>query len=285
LTAPAATAASEYSGGVKEAVAPKAIKKDKPDFTPEFAKVRLVDLEVDRSYQRPVTSKMERMGQNWNDEIAGIITLSRREDGSLWILDGQNRVGAAMMAGREELPADIREGLTLEEEAELFDRLNSTHTNVTAIDRFKARKVYRDPEALDIESIVQSHGGAIAEKLGASRQEDTAIRAVASLNRIYRKAGRSGLDHILSIISKSWGGIDYETTNELTLGGLFEFISRQKKFDEARLVERLNEEGLSNIKRMAHAHGQIFGGSGNKNFYRAVLEVYNKNLHTRSRLN
>jgi hypothetical protein len=283
MTGPAATIAPEAEA-VKEAVAPKAIKKDNQSFSTKFEKVKLNELEVDRAYQRPITAKMERMGQNWNDEIVGVITLSRREDGTLWILDGQNRVGAAMMAGRETLDADVREGLTLEQEAELFDRLNSTHTNVTAIDRFKARKVYNDPEALDIEAIVKSHGGTIAEKLGTRGSDDNSIRAVASLNRIYRKAGRGGLDHILKIITQAWGGIDYETTNELTLGGIYEFIVRQKRFDEERLIQRLNEEGLSNIKRMAHAHGQIFGGSGNKNFYRAILEIYNKNLGTRSRL-
>lgn len=246
--------------------------------------VNLSELSVDRTYQRPVTQKMERMGQNWKPDIAGVITLSKRSDQTLWIIDGQNRVGAALMAGVPELEADIREGLTLEEEAKLFDELNSTHTNVSAIDRFKARLVYHDPEAVDIKNIVESFGGAIADKISMGRSDDPSIRAVASLNRVYRKQSGEGLKDILTIINDSWGGVDKETTNELTLGGILEFLTRQKRFDKKRLVTRLSEEGLSNMKRMAHAHGQIFGGSGNKNFYRAMVEVYNKGLATRNRL-
>lgn len=265
-----------------EKVAPKAIKvSEKPK---NIQLVNLADLSVDRSYQRPVTAKMERMGQNWKPAIAGVLTLSKRDDGTLWILDGQNRVGAALIAGQPQLEADIKENLTLEEEARLFDELNSTHTNVSAIDRFKARKVYKDPEALDIDAIVSDFGGTIAEKQTAKWAQDSSIKAVYTLNRVYNKLGRAGLKDILSIINDSWGGVDSETTSELTLGGIAEFLQRNPRFDRSRLVRRLNEEGLSNIKRMAHAHGQIFGGSGNRNFYRAMVEVYNKGVPNRNRL-
>lgn len=265
-----------------EKVAPKAIKT--PGAGKNIQLVNLSELSVDRTYQRPVTAKMERMGQNWKPAIAGVLTLSKRDDGTLWILDGQNRAGAAMIAGVSHLEADIKENLTMEEEARLFDELNSTHTNVSAIDRFKARKVYKDPEALNIDAIVRSFGGTIAEKLGTKWAQDNSIKAVYTLQRVYNKLGAQGLKDILSIIQDSWGGVDVETTSELTLGGIAEFLQRNPRFDRSRLVRRLTEEGLSNIKRMAHAHGQIFGGSGNKNFYRAMVEVYNKGVPNRNRL-
>ena len=242
-------------------------------------------LNVDRVYQRPATKKMEDIGNNWQDKLAGVVTLSKRADESLWIIDGQHRVGGAIIAGKTHVRAIIHEGLSIEEEAYLFDKLNNIRSVVSAIDRFRARLVYKDPEALEIKRIVEEFGGSIASRPGRQTRDDTAVRAVASLERVHKQGGANTLRQVLTVIRDAWGGIDFETTNEMTLGGLRFLIERQgRKIDYQRLVLRLREQGLSNIRRMAHAHGQIFGGSGSKNFYRATVEVYNKNMRPRNRL-
>lgn len=268
----------------KAAAEPKAIKSE---GTPKrIERLPLESLSIDRSYQRPISQKMERMGKNWNQDLAQIITVSVRDDGSFWIVDGQHRVGAALIAGQTHLEADIREGLTIEEEAKLFDELNNTRSHVTALDRFKARLVYNDPEALDIKSIVENEfGGVIADSHGRANKHDRRIRAVASLERVYKYEGPNGFREILTIIKGAWGDLDVDNVNEWTLGGMRQVMARQRKnLDVNRLIERLKAEDISNLRRKAHAHIQIFGGSGPMNFYRAVVETYNHNLTARHRL-
>lgn len=259
------------------AAPPKAIKSEGTPKRIERLPVEL--LSVDRSYQRPVSNKMEQMGKNWKQDLAHVITVSLRDTGEYWILDGQHRVGAALIAGVTHLEADIREGLTIEDEARLFDELNSTHSIVSAIDRFRARLVYKDPEALEIKAIVDELGGEISDVAGRANKDDRRIRAVSSLERVYQYEGPAGLREVLTIIKTSFGDLDFETANEWTLNGMRILMAKKKKkFDRDRLITRMQEEGLGQLKRMAHAHSQIFGGSGPQNFYRAVVEAYNKNL-------
>lgn len=246
--------------------------------------VALDGLKVDHTYQRPPGKKAEDIGKAWNPGLAGVIVVSLRENGDMVIVDGQNRWIGARTAGLTELPADIRTGLSVPDEAKLFDDLNTGRSYVSAIDRFRARLVYNDPVAMDINQIVQEFDGQIAERTGTKYADQTSIRSVAQLERVYRALGSDGLRSILSVIREAWDTIDYDTTNEFTLGGLRQFAQRQRNADRDRLIARLREEGYGQIRRMAHAHGQIFGGSGALNWYRACVEAYNKHATQANRL-
>jgi hypothetical protein len=248
--------------------------------------VAIDDLNIDADYQREFKRKRaEDIGEHWDDRRAGQIRVSRREDDSMWVIDGQHRTRGAQHAGNTHIVAEIDEGLDQAEEARLFDQLNQGRAPVSALERFRARLVYRDPEALEMTRIVQEFEGTIAEKTGRKNQDDTGIRSIHSLERIYQAEGAAGLREILSLINDAWGVVDYQTTNEYTLGGLRQFMIRQNgKYDRVHLVERLKSEGHEQIRRMAHAHGQIFGGSAPMNWYRACVEAYNKHLTPRHRL-
>lgn len=275
-----------------EAVEPKTIIKSQTTNEPvkrEIRSLSLDELNVEHSYQRPATKKMEQIGKAWKDELAGYPVISQRNDDSFWIIDGQHRIGGARIAGKTHMPVDIRHGLSLKEEAKLFDELNGQRSHVTAVDRYKAKMFYDDPEAMEITAIVESFGGEIATKSGAGAWGEIkamAIRSVASLFRVYEQESPARLREILQIIHDAWGSIDYQTTNELTLAGINQFLNKKnpKQYNRDRLVDRLKTEGVTQIKRMAHAHSQIFGGSGPVNFYRAMVEAYNRNMPQKQRL-
>lgn len=253
--------------------------------TKNIQSVEIEHLRIDPAYQRDYKSKRaEAIGRSWNDDQAQVITVSKRDDGKLYVIDGQHRTHGARIAGKSHLDAEVHEGLTVEQEAELFDRLNTGRSFVNALERFRARLVYGEPEATEINKIVQEFGGAVAEKIGRKNSNDMSVRSIAALERIYNAGGPDLLREILALIRDAWGGIDYITTNEYTLGGLRQLMVKQPKLNRDRLVERLGTTGHAQIRRMAHANGQIFGGSGPMNFYRACVEAYNKNLSPRSRL-
>lgn len=265
-------------------IEPKSVRVEVSNATPKQVSTLPIDsLNIEHKYQRPPTKKVQEIGENWNDELVGYPVLSLREDGSYWIIDGQHRIGGARIAGKTHLEFDVREGLTEEQEAELFDKLNGNRSYVTALDRYKARMFYGEPEAEHVTAILSSFGGSIAEKSG-KWSSDPRVHCVASLFKLYEQDGGQRLTEVLSIIKESWDEIDKESTTELTVGGIAQFLSRSKKFNRDRLIRRMNEEGVAQIKRQANAHSQIFGGSGPTNFYRALVEVYNKNLPQRQRL-
>ena len=70
---------------------------------PQRRTVNLAELRVDTDYQRPedrekVLSMLKRLRAGI--ELDGDVKVNEREDGSLWIVDGQHRVKAMMLAGR-----------------------------------------------------------------------------------------------------------------------------------------------------------------------------------------
>lgn len=272
----------------KASAEPKTVTTQASNTSPRVVRtIPVATLNIDHSYQRPATKKMEAIGGAWNDSLVGYPVLSQREDGSYWIIDGQHRLGGARLAGKQNIECDVRSGLTLEEEAKLFDELNGQRSHVQAIDRYKARLFYNDPAAVEITQIVNEFDGGIATKSDrwdAMNDKTMAVRSVASLFRLYEQEGPARLREILSLIKESWGAVDYQTTNELSLSGINILLNSKKKYDRDRLVRRMNEEGVAQIKRMAHAHSQIFGGSGPKNFYRAIIESYNRHLPQRQRI-
>ncbi len=275
------------SGTAAEAQPRTVISQTSNTSSRTIRSVPVAALHIDHAYQRPATKKMEAIGKSWSDELVGYPVLSQRDDGSYWIIDGQHRIGGARIAGKQNLECDVRTGLSQEEEAKMFDALNGQRSHVGAIDRYKARLFYHDPAALEVTRIVEAAGGKIATKSArweAANDKELAIRSVATLFRIYDQEGAARLNEILAIIKEAWKSVDYITTNELALSGINIFLNRQPKADQERLVRRLDEEGVAQIKRMAHAHLQIFGGSGPMNFYRAIVEVYNRNLAQRYRL-
>lgn len=130
-------------------------------------KVRMADLKVDHTYQRGLDDKhVKKIAENIRPEMLGVIVVSERDDG-LYILDGQHRHGGYLAAGKGDtmIAVDVRRGLTLQQEAELFYQLNGPmgQKAVRAYFKFRARVVAEEPIAVEIDQIVRSIGLRMAE--------------------------------------------------------------------------------------------------------------------------
>lgn len=84
-------------------------------------------------YQREEQALVNKIASEWNDALCGVISLSWR-DNRLWIVDGQNRVAAAKLAGKTELICTIATGLSEESEFWLFANQNKNVVKVSAYD-------------------------------------------------------------------------------------------------------------------------------------------------------
>lgn len=79
-------------------------------------------------YQRGVNyRKVKRYYENYDADIYGIIIVSHR-DGKYYVIDGQHRVEVAKRLGLKSIMCQILEGLTYEDEADKFYKLNTTRT-------------------------------------------------------------------------------------------------------------------------------------------------------------
>lgn len=87
------------------------------------------------SYQRDTdTRRADKIAEAFDLSSFGTVTVSRRKDGHLYIVDGKHRSTAAVKNGLEGVPTLVLDGLTEEQEAAKFLKLNETKT-VSAVDR------------------------------------------------------------------------------------------------------------------------------------------------------
>lgn len=126
-----------------------------PQDLPNYREDLLISqLTVDDQYQRPLTANMvKQIVGSYNPRQFGVVIVNLREDGTCAVLDGQHRLAAAKQMGWTEIPCLVHEGLSLQEEAELFVRLNQDRRQPNAWDKFNARLTAEDPVALDIRDI------------------------------------------------------------------------------------------------------------------------------------
>lgn len=217
----------------------------KRDTSRKFA--RADQLTIDERVQRELRpAKVKSIVKKLPDDegkrrrFIGALTISRRKDGSLVVLDGQHRVVALREAGYGSMQVliVIHDGLTLEEEAELFRVLNSTN-RPTAFDDFKVGVVARDPECVDIERIVKAAGFYVHNQTVPG-----AVGAVTALRDVYTGPNGHGPypDHLaktLAVAREAWGTTP-EAVEGNVLKGLGHVIATYgDELDTGALIKKL----------------------------------------------
>src|SRR5690349_10802536 len=126
----------------------------------KFEKISPKNVQLDSRYQRDLDEKRANgMASAIVDDLLGVPVLSRRKSGTVIAIDGQHRITSLQKAGRNEpILCQVHEGLSLQEEADLFLKLNGQRVAVGKYDKFKASIVAKDPQALSIEKIVSDAG-------------------------------------------------------------------------------------------------------------------------------
>jgi hypothetical protein len=211
----------------------------------KFENVRLDEINVDASYQRPLSrAKIESMWETFDPAELTAIVVSRRSDGSLWALDGQHRIELLQRVGKAVVLADVREGLTIEEEARLFYRLNTGQTRVSSWDTFRARLRAKEPVAVRIEELVTRHGFFIGRNIDGGISATTALELAYDLGR---------LEKTLAVIATVWPNDKTALESPIILG-LANFLAQldsSDNYDDGQLLTSLDKIPASGILRRA----------------------------------
>lgn len=186
-------------------------------------------------------ARVDHLAANLDLEQIGVPTVSHR-DGSYWCIDGQHRIEAMRQFGfsDERIQCWVYEGLTSEEEADRFLKLNDALA-VHALPKFRAAvHAGRDLEA-DIDRVVRSVGCVVtADKVPG------AVAAVGTLRRVYGRGGPATLARTLRIIRDAYGDEGLE-------GRVIDGIGHVC----ARYNGDLNDEQA--IEKLSKSHGGVAG--------------------------
>lgn len=239
---------------------------------PTAEKVRVGAMSVDARYQRDLRKPhAEMIAEGLDPARLQTFTLSRREDGALVVIDAQHRFVACTMRGFDG-PVDclVFNGLTLQQEADLFDLLNGRRKAVGAWDTFKARLVAEKPVEVAIVKIAKTKGlrpgGTVSKNV---------VTAVQSLVSVYH---RGNLAQVLGVLVAWSDGGDPSYFEGLLLKSLSYFLEWYgDAVDADRLVERL---GTWSPARVVNKYKRLTDMSDGLSRRLAAVSVYREIYNT-----
>ena len=175
----------------------------------KFALVLVSDLNIDPYAQRKLSMAwVNARVEQFDVDQLGYIVVNRRKDGKLYVVDGMHRAELmrAVGWGDQQIHAELFEGLTQRDEAELFNARNDRRA-VRKFDHFRISVTAGDARATDITNIVASVGLVITDQQMAGN-----VSAVDKMEKIYdgggitsAHEGRSALTRTLTTIKQAWG--------------------------------------------------------------------------------
>lgn len=254
------------------------------NVTTRYQYVDVKDLRVD-VYQREVDHiRIKKMAKNFDEVLLGVITVSYR-DGKYNVIDGQHRVMLCKAVGRKSLMAEVKEGMTLEEEAIYFNAFNGADGESKPLklyDSFRARVVAKDEATLDINEIAHKNG----LKFGKANNNNT-LSAYKTVFSIYRKEGSTHLDRVFKIIISAWNG-EAISLHNMVIVGVSEFIktydleenysdktfSKQlSKIDPQKLIREMKSDATTVVTKVKAMNSLL------KYYNLGLRKRIDKNLH------
>lgn len=240
---------------------------------PKRERIRADQLKIDEHIQRDLDpNRADRMSKKFNRAALGTLTVSRRGPGQVFILDGQTRWTANRLAGHEEafLNCDVFEGLTLAEEAEIYEQLNDTK-RLAPLDLHKARRVRQDPVALGMDALAEKHG------LQISRTSANALMAVRSFEKLFT-ASEATADRTLAVLTGAWHA-RREAVSAKILEGVGALLMRyHDQVDDKTLVAQLQAEfgGPLDLYGRSKTFGATMGSDHRDAVATLVVLAYNR---------
>jgi hypothetical protein len=256
------------------------IKEINPNIESSLnSEIRVSDLVIDMSYQRfPNEDKVNNIVKNFNQDALGVLICSIREDGTIAVIDGGHRVAALRMMNLENSTVDclVYFGLTIAEEAKIFNLMNDNRTKPKTHDLFKAKVTAQDPEAVAINAILEKHNLQMT-----NRPTNNAVRAAGTLSKLFKKNGAKNIDNTIDILKTAFDSHS-STLSDAALTAISNILAIYPEVDKARLIKALKLQVNSNLwaSNGANISKQIKASDRSIGMSIVLIKDYNKKMKT-----
>jgi len=152
-------------------------------------------LTIDASYQRTLDTAasqalIRQIAQHWDWDLCLPLVVSRRADGSLYVIDGQHRLAAARIRGDiVQLPAVVGSYASTADEAANFVHLNQQRRPLGKLDLFKAAVASGDTEATEIVAALDAAGLSVAPHMNPISWAPGALANIGGIQASWRRHG------------------------------------------------------------------------------------------------
>lgn len=242
----------------------------------EFRQLNTAQLQSNQGYQRPVTPKHVReIIENFDPLYLDEVIVSYR-DSIYYVIDGQNRIAAFkhMNRGRNCLVnCKIYNGLTYEQEADMFCHLDSIKKKLRYCDTVRAKaEAKSDPVIIRINEILSSYGIRWSYQ-GAGGNTDNTMKASKALVDCYEELGPEMFELVIRLLFRTWKG-HRESMAAPFIKGLSLFVRIYiHDAKEELFVKKLASMTPAEVKSLARA--EISANKVELKYARVFLNRYN----------
>jgi len=208
-----------------------------------IGKVKIIEMRVDEKVQRYKSDNViATISSKFDIRNVGLLTVSLREDGFYYIIDGQHRMEAAMLNEVEELDCLIHEGLSIKDEANMFLALNKDRKLPTAIDNFKVAVTAGKELECAVDEILKKHNIVVDSKCTG-----ISLGSPQTCIGIYNKYNGEVLDLTLEILLEAWG-LGSIKSNPIRAMGCF-IGDQREHVNVEELINRLSKACFATINQ------------------------------------
>lgn len=197
--------------------------------TLEWIPVKDLNFGPENPYQRPVKPHwLEFLVNNWNPDIVGVLEVSKREDGTLWVKEGQHRCLAKVRRGEQDdaMACHVMIHQSLSTEARNARDMNQLKAGWSAYDGYNAMLAEGHEEAIGIQGILDPLGIKVIAGASSDQVEKGGLLfAIGTVINLYRRTGGPELtEKVFAVLSSAWPDTQH-TYNSTIIKGMALFLA------------------------------------------------------------
>lgn len=168
------------------------------------------ELRLDDSYQRSTDNGasqalIRKIANGWDWRMCLPLVVSKRDDGSLWVIDGQHRLAAALLRGDIPfLPCVVGIYGSVADEAAMFVAMNRARKPMNRLDDFHAAIASGDSEAIEINRLITEAGFTVSRKTGSQSWVPGEVAFTSAIAKVLRKHGAKVCADALRTMQEAW---------------------------------------------------------------------------------
>ena len=221
-------------------------------------------------YQRDRQTNADGIARNFQMELFDAILVGERADGSLWVVDGQQRTLACREHGVTRIPARVFKSRGKSHEAEVFLRASYGRKQLKPVDDFRAALADNDVAACECKRICAMLAISIIGIDVPAREPKLAC--ISGLLLVYSKFKSMALTRSLRICLECWRD-QKDKFKVPPIYGIAKICAYTHAPDQW-LVDRLKKTSVAALMQRVSA-GQLAGEQRNEGFAKAALDFCN----------
>ena len=228
--------------------------------------IKIADLLVDESYQRPILGKgrnnVHRIAREFSWACFAPVVVAPVEGGKFTIIDGQHRTTAAALAGFDTVPCQVVIAAQ-KEQAAAFKAINGITTPISRMALHAAALVAQEPWAVELTQVCAAAGVELLRyPIPLENQRPGQTMAVGALSKCLKQYGRETLITALQCVTETSNNRPGALTARL-IKAVCEVLDTNKGWRDAglSLLEAFDHIDLESIQSSAGLQAATHGTS------------------------